>query len=477
MNSGRNRRGRRSRAAALLVATGFAILAVAWSTGLRSAAADTTGFRDATAQAAASGGDGDGYENNASLAFTDANGEAEDRDSGTNTNLSCTDAGKDRHLYYNYGLSVPSGATINGITARVDARLDNASGYICIQLSWDGGVSWTSPKQTAGLTATFTTSDAGGPADTWGRSWAASDFSNANFRVRVIDVANNGAARFRLDWVGLQVTYTPAPADTVGPVTSNVAAVDAGGGLVALTARVDDAATGSSNVTAAEYFVDAVGANGAGTAMAAADGAYSSPAEDVTATVAMSGLPAGDHTLHVHGRDAAGNWGATASVVVTVTTGGGSAVVASLTIVAGGLALDAYPVAFPGVILNGLPQTVETRPTAWRVVDGRGTGDGWNITVTSSDFTSAAGGIPVANFKLQLPQTSVVVVSGNTPPVSLVTSFQSLSNSIPLKLIAADTGTGMGTYEFAPDFSLTVPASARQGAYEASVVVSVNSGP
>ncbi len=113
----------------------------------------------------------------------------------------------------------------------------------------------------------------------------------------------------------------PAP-DTDGPVTSGVAASPNptdGAASVTLSANVDDAATGSSNIAAAESFVDAVGLDGAGTPMSASDGAFDSPTEAVTANVSTAGLTLGLHTLHVHGQDANGNWGATSSVVLDVT--------------------------------------------------------------------------------------------------------------------------------------------------------------
>jgi hypothetical protein len=336
-------------AVALVVALVFVLSA---GSDIPAARADVTGFRNPAAQAAESGGDGNGYETNAADVFAQDGTPAEDRDSGTNTTLSCTDAGKDRHRFYNYSFSIPAGTTINGIEVRLEAELDNATGYICIQLSWDAGVTWTAPKQTPNLGPSPALYTLGGAADSWGHTWGAAEFGNSTFRVRVIDVANDPSSRFRLDWVGAQVHHTLAPPDSTGPVTSDVVAADAGGGNVTLTANVNDSTTGNSSVAAAEYFIDTVGANGSGTPMAASDGGFGSPAEAVTATVDVSGLPAGNHTLYVHGRDAPGNWGGTGSVLITVTTGGGSAVQAMITLVAGTLSLDTYPVPFPPVTLK-----------------------------------------------------------------------------------------------------------------------------
>jgi PKD repeat protein len=75
----------------------------------------------------------------------------------------------------------------------------------------------------------------------------------------------------------------------------------------------------TATVAAAEYFIDTVGADGTGQAMSAVDGAFDSNIEEVTANVDVSGLSIGGHTLFVHGRDAAGNWGSIESVVLRVT--------------------------------------------------------------------------------------------------------------------------------------------------------------
>jgi hypothetical protein len=104
---------------------------------------------------------------------------------------------------------VPGGATINGIEVRLDARADSTAGSprICVQLSWDGGASWTSALQTGTLTTSEATYTLGGAANTWGRAWGSADLSNANFRVRVINVASNTSRDFSLDWVAVRVTY------------------------------------------------------------------------------------------------------------------------------------------------------------------------------------------------------------------------------------------------------------------------------
>ncbi|MDP3769090.1 MAG: hypothetical protein Q8S13_13835 [Dehalococcoidia bacterium] len=136
---------------------------------------------------------------------------AEDTNSGSNTNTSCTNTGKDRHQFYNYGFSVPAGSTINGIELRLDAWADGTGGspFMCAELSWDGGTTWTAVKTSPTLTTSQATYILGTASDTWGRTWSSGDFSNANFRVRITNVASSTSRDFRLDWAAVQVTYTP----------------------------------------------------------------------------------------------------------------------------------------------------------------------------------------------------------------------------------------------------------------------------
>jgi hypothetical protein len=80
---------------------------------------------------------------------------------------------------------------------------------MCVQLSWNGGTTWTAAKQTSSLGTSQQTYTLGGNGELWGRTWALSDLSNANFRVRVTDVYNNTSRTFYLDWVAVKVFYAP----------------------------------------------------------------------------------------------------------------------------------------------------------------------------------------------------------------------------------------------------------------------------
>jgi len=173
----------------------------------------TTGWHSPTANAAVTSGAGDnnGYEVNAANAGADDNLYAVDNNSGTNTSTSCTATTKDRHRFYNYGISIPGSAVIQGIELRLNSKVDSTSGSprFCVQLSCDGGVTWTANKTSATLSTAETTYILGGVVDTWGRTWSASDFNDASFRVRLTSVASNTSRDFSLDWVAVRVRYLP----------------------------------------------------------------------------------------------------------------------------------------------------------------------------------------------------------------------------------------------------------------------------
>ena len=160
-----------------------------------------------------SAGDNNGYEITPSNAQADGGGFAQDVNTGTNSTSSCTNNGKDKHTFSNYGISLPGGATVTGIEVRLDAFVDSVGSnapMICVQLSWDGGTTWTTAKQTPRLTTSEATYILGGPSENWGRTWTLSNLTNTNFRLRVIDVASGSGANsrdFSLDWIAVRVTY------------------------------------------------------------------------------------------------------------------------------------------------------------------------------------------------------------------------------------------------------------------------------
>ncbi|MBN1935987.1 MAG: Ig-like domain repeat protein [Anaerolineae bacterium] len=204
--------------AVYILASLIMLIPALWAGPLPVAWAANTGWRSPTANAADFGGDGDGFERNPTNAYGDGGGNAESRNNGVFAGDKT-----ERHRYYNYGLNVPTGATIYGIEVRLDWWLDSTgdTNTMGVELSWDGGSNWTSAKTDSQETTSQHTVILGSTTDTWGRTWSPSDFSDANFRVRILNYSSNafGSRDFYLDWAAVRVTYnrTPSAPTLVSP--------------------------------------------------------------------------------------------------------------------------------------------------------------------------------------------------------------------------------------------------------------------
>lgn len=355
-----------------------------------------------------------------------------------------------------------------------------------VQWNWFDGEHNVTPFDPADFTATSSTHFSG-PGDTYSVTFNSAGtvwyYSTDRAELNDIDTNENGVIDAGDDpdfgkMIG-RIDVDAAPVDSTGPVTSSVGASPDptnGAASVSLTATVDDSATGSSNIAAAEYFVDILGGAGTGSAMSAADVSFNSVSESVIATVDVSALALGPHNLFVQGQDSAGNWGSADVVAFSITAAPAGTEIMTIQLNGGSLSVTTNPVDFGTLSLTGLEQIIDTQPSPWTAADARGTGVGWNVTVSSTDFASAGGTITVDNSKLRLQGSNVVTVSGNTPPTSQVTSYQPLSTS-PLVVLSAAIGDGKGTYDFTPDMRQIVPADITPGVYEAFLTVSINSGP
>ncbi len=110
-------------------------------------------------------------------------------------------------MYRDFGFSIPSGATIDGIEVGINAwrRNNNRTVDANITLSRDGGT-FDSSTYTQAVTVTADPAGdqvLGGSGNLWGLTgWTAEHFSNANFRVRIEAAIGAAAARGPLcDWI------------------------------------------------------------------------------------------------------------------------------------------------------------------------------------------------------------------------------------------------------------------------------------
>jgi uncharacterized repeat protein (TIGR01451 family) len=120
---------------------------------------------------------------------------------------------------------------------------------------------------------------------------------------------------------------TPAGPDTLN-ITVNPTSTHSSD-PISLKATINDARYSTNNVTeasqniiAAEYYIDVppweAGADAY--SMAATDGLFNAPTEEVNAIIDTNGIPIGKHTIFLRGQDIDGNWGAISAIFITIET-------------------------------------------------------------------------------------------------------------------------------------------------------------
>jgi len=102
--------------------------------------------------------------------------------------------------------SIPGGATIDGIEVAVEGFTGGLQANVA--LSYNGGFNYTEAYTTV-LTGVETTNILGDPANTWGRSWVPSDFTNTNLIVKLTTTGSGDP--ISVDRVQVRVYYTPPP--------------------------------------------------------------------------------------------------------------------------------------------------------------------------------------------------------------------------------------------------------------------------
>ena len=314
--------------------------------------------------------------------------------------------------------------------------------------------------------------------------------------IRSQDVLGNWGA-----WATTSLTINRS-----GPVTSGVSAtpspnngtvpLDATNAVVRVTATFTDAAT----VMAAEGFIDTVGANGSGFPFIPKDGSFDGSPENGYADIPLTtvnALSSGSHTLYVHGKDAAGNWGATATTVlvidrtapsftgvtlnpataivgetVTLTAIGGADIAAGQYWIDGSATPPANPIGFAGATTTFGAPAGGVHAVYARVRDAA-----WNWTAVRSATLTVPSAVndtvTITANNNSTPQTSNQAapgVLGNDLPVGAAGRTATLASG-PVRT----SGTGTGTIQVTCPPS-TTPGVCTTGSYRVTLTPAGNSG-
>lgn len=162
----------------------------------------------------------------------------------------------------------------------------------------------------------------------------------------------------------------------------------------------------------------------------------------------------------------------------------------NITVAAGSLTITTAPTAgnFSTVTLDGTAKQTTATLDDFEVNDSRGSGAGWHVTISATQFAEHDGTDYVTNGKtlatgsLALEQLTVAQDGTTSNNPTITSGPYTIDAGSAVSVASAATGDGMGKYDFsAADNSITmtlsVPASAYAKTYRSEVTVDVISGP
>jgi WxL domain surface cell wall-binding len=167
--------------------------------------------------------------------------------------------------------------------------------------------------------------------------------------------------------------------------------------------------------------------------------------------------------------------------LVTAASVSAANVPATVTVSAGTLSLATSAAPSMAVTLDGTDQT-PTYTLPMTVSDARGSGAGWNVTITSTTF-STGGASALSTSASQVTAVSSSCASGTTctAPTNSITYPLTVpagaTAPTAVKLFNSAVNTGLGGFTITPTVGVSVPANTATGTYTSTVTIAVVSGP
>lgn len=107
------------------------------------------------------------------------------------------------------------------------------------------------------------------------------------------------------------------------------------------------------------------------------------------------------------------------------------------------------------------------------IVDNRGTGSGWTVTLAVSDFSCCNGGFTIPASNLTITPASITTIAGSATGLTAGSVYTFKSSSDIATILSANSTAGMGSYSINPDISLIIPANAYAGTYSATLTLTI----
>lgn len=140
--------------------------------------------------------------------------------------------------------------------------------------------------------------------------------------------------------------------------------------------------------------------------------------------------------------------------------------------------------------LNGSQVTTSANWTIADLTDARGTGAGWNVSMSLSQFKEydtvnnayVTGGKALATNSLKVTTVPTIAkidaTSSETTTITPVSLNTALDTGSTVKLLSASLDGGMGSYSFGNlGVTLTIPANAYAKTYKTEATVTLNTAP
>jgi hypothetical protein len=135
-------------------------------------------------------------------------------DDGSNASSNTTKNEQTNYLVgSNFGFAIPTGATVDGIEARLQVFSGDAASAITHAIIYKDN-STPGDDLEAGTTNVTTSPanyDYGSSTELWGLTWTPAEINSANFQLRMAMVAGSGTASTQqVDFLAVNIHYTEA---------------------------------------------------------------------------------------------------------------------------------------------------------------------------------------------------------------------------------------------------------------------------
>jgi WxL domain surface cell wall-binding len=165
-----------------------------------------------------------------------------------------------------------------------------------------------------------------------------------------------------------------------------------------------------------------------------------------------------------------------ALALVTATTAVASTLTATATLTGtAGVSLSVPATATIGATLDGSDLTASYSPLL-NVVDARGTGAGWNLQISATNFADSGGHT--------LAPGSVTAAAQACHSGSSCTAATNSGITLPLtitgtaaKFFNAAVNTGLGKVDVTPTIQVSIPGNSFAGTYTSTVTIAAATGP